>query len=72
MVAAGIDNVLVTNQIVGARKLRRVAVLARQSWVGVCVDHAEHVKQANEAALAVQASINVLVEINVGANRCGV
>ncbi len=72
MVAAGIDNVLVTNQIVGARKLRRVAALARQSWVGVCVDHAEQVRQANEAALAVQASINVLVEINVGANRCGV
>ena len=53
-----------------ARKLngsQRTPVLGGR----VC-DHAEQVEQANEAALAVQASINVLVEINVGANRCGV
>jgi 3-hydroxy-D-aspartate aldolase len=72
MVASGINNVLITNQIVGARKLRRVAALARQAWVGICVDHAEHIRQANEAALELQASINVLVEVDVGGNRCGV
>jgi 3-hydroxy-D-aspartate aldolase len=72
MVAAGITNVLVTNQIVGARKLARLAALARQAWVGVCVDNHFNVEQLNEAALTVQATIHVLVEIDVGSNRCGV
>lgn len=72
MVAAGVPNVLVTNQIVGAAKQRRLAALARQAWVGVCADDASNIDALNDAALEVQASLNVLVEINVGSNRCGV
>ena len=72
MIAAGITNVLVTNQVIGERKIVRLAALARQAWVGVCVDHPDNIVQLNEAALAVQATIHVLVEINVGSNRCGV
>ncbi|MEM7407555.1 MAG: DSD1 family PLP-dependent enzyme [Pseudomonadota bacterium] len=72
MVAAGVPNVLVTNQIVGTPKLRRLAGLARQAWVGVCADDAGNIDALNDAALEVQATLNVLVEINVGSNRCGV
>src|SRR5207244_6756090 len=45
-VAAGVDDVLVTNQIVGASKLARLAALAREARLGVLVDDA-----ANVAAL---------------------
>ena len=72
MVLGGVNNVLVTNQIVGATKLTRLAGIARQAWVGVCVDDATNVTDLNEAALSAQSTLHVLVEINVGAARCGV
>jgi 3-hydroxy-D-aspartate aldolase len=72
MVVGGVNNVLVSNQIVGASKLARLAGLARQAWIGVCVDNAQNVDDINEAALVAQAKINVLVELDVGSGRCGV
>lgn len=72
MVLGGVNNVLVTNQIVGATKLARLAGIALQAWVGVCVDDATNVTDLNEAALSAQSTLHVLVEINVGAGRCGV
>ncbi|MEE2688650.1 MAG: DSD1 family PLP-dependent enzyme [Pseudomonadota bacterium] len=73
MVAGGVLNVLVTNQIVGRTKLLRLAALAKQAeWVGVCADHANNVYQLNEAAAEMDARLNVLVEIDTGAARCGV
>lgn len=72
MVQGGVDNVLVTNEIVGAQKLARLASLAHQAWIGVCVDDAGNVDDINEAALAAQATVHVLVELDVGAGRCGV
>ena len=72
MVAGGIRDVLVSNQIVGRRKLARLLALAREARVAVCVDDAENVRQLAEAAAAEHLRLDVLVEIDVGANRCGV
>ena len=73
MVAGGVRNVLVSNQIVGRSKLLRLAALTKQAdWIGVCADHPDNVEQLNEAAAAMGAVINVLVEIDTGAARCGV
>src|SRR5688572_17699166 len=38
LVAGGVSDVLVSNEVVGARKLERLAQLARQARIGVCVD----------------------------------
>jgi 3-hydroxy-D-aspartate aldolase len=38
LVAGGIGDVLVTNEIVGARKIARLAHLARQARIGVYID----------------------------------
>jgi len=70
-VAAGIRDVLVTNEIVGAAKLARLAALARKATVGVLADDAANVRHIGAAARAAGASIDVLVEIDVGAHRCG-
>ena len=68
MVEGGIADVLVTNEIVGARKLERLAALSKRAKVGVCVDHAENV-----AALAqTGAKLDVYIEVDVGMRRCGV
>ena len=71
-VVAGIDDVLVTNEIVGAAKLARLAAMAKVATVGVLADDAGVVRDIGAAASAAGVTIAVLVEIDVGAKRCGV
>lgn len=72
MVNGGVSDVLVANEIVGTRKLRRLAALARRAAISVCVDDSAQVLALEQAAAAAKASLGVLVEINVGGNRAGV
>ena len=72
LVAGGIHDVLVSNQIVGRRKLDRLAGLARCANISVCVDDNDNINQINAAAQRFNANIEVLVEIDIGAGRCGV
>ncbi|MEK9725909.1 MAG: DSD1 family PLP-dependent enzyme [Rhodospirillaceae bacterium] len=72
MVEGGVDNVLVSNQIAGAAKLDRLADLNRRAYVPFCVDHADGVAQAAEAAKRAGVTLDALVEIDVGGGRCGV
>ena len=72
LVAGGVPDVLVTNQIVGRRKLERLAAISKQAQVGVCADNAENVAEINAAAAHFNTTIEVLVEIDLGMGRCGV
>ena len=72
MVQGGIPDVLVSNEVVGTRKLDRLAALAHQARVMVAVDNELAVEGLAAAAVKAGVEIGVLVEINVGANRCGV
>jgi 3-hydroxy-D-aspartate aldolase len=72
LVAGGIEDVLVSNQVVGPRKLDRLAALARQARIGVCVDDAGNLENINAAAQRFGSTVEVLVEIDIGAGRCGV
>ena len=67
----GIEDLLVTNQVAGDRKLDRLAQLARRARVGVCVDDAGNAADVAQAAARAESIIDVLVEIDVGAGRCG-
>ncbi len=69
---AGIDDILVANQIVGPMKVRRLAELARRAKVRVCVDDAGNVAELAAAARAAGTTVGVLVEVDIGMNRCGV
>jgi D-serine deaminase-like pyridoxal phosphate-dependent protein len=71
-VRAGIKDVLITNQIVGARKAVRLAVLAGQAKISVCVDHALQVVQIGNALRTQGTQLDMLVEIDIGHARCGV
>ena len=68
MVDGGITDVLVSNEIVGAPKLARLAALSRRAKIGVCVDNADNVR----AIAATGAKLDVYIEIDVGMKRCGV
>lgn len=72
MVDGGVRDVLVSNQIVGERKLARLARLAKRARIGICVDDALQISALSEAAAREGAQIDVYVEIDVGARRCGV
>lgn len=71
-VEAGIADILITNQVVGAAKLERLAQLASRARIGVLVDHASHVADLARVVKAHRVDLDVYVEVNVGANRCGV
>ena len=72
MVYGGVSNVLVSNQVVGVTKLKRLATLAKQAHIYVCADDAGNVGDLDEVATAYNIELPVLVEIDVGAQRCGV
>ena len=72
LVRGGVTDVLVSNEVVGPDKLRRLAALASQATIALCFDDPEQVDAASRAAREADVEIGGLVEINVGAERCGV
>jgi 3-hydroxy-D-aspartate aldolase len=72
MVEGGVGDVLVSNEVVGESKLERLARLARRAKVGVCVDNAGNIDAVAAAARSAGVTLDVYVEIDVGARRCGV
>jgi D-serine deaminase-like pyridoxal phosphate-dependent protein len=68
----GIRDVLIANQVVGEQKVRRLVNLAAYTDVIVAVDSLANARQLADAAEARGVSLNVLLEINVGNDRCGV
>ncbi|MBI3517049.1 MAG: DSD1 family PLP-dependent enzyme [Proteobacteria bacterium] len=72
MVHGGVPDVLISNEIVGAPKLRRLAALARAARIATCVDDISQVAALDTAARAFDVTLSVLVEVNMGGDRCGV
>ncbi len=72
MVQGGIDRVLVTSEVVGAPKVVRLVGLARHAEVMVVVDDAANAEELSAAAEAAGLRLGVIVEVNVGQDRCGV
>jgi len=73
--ARDIDNILITNEIVGERKLHRLSQLAWRypdARIGVCVDDASVTHRLGALCVAQEARLDVYVELDVGQNRCGV
>jgi 3-hydroxy-D-aspartate aldolase len=68
MVDGGIGDVLVSNEIVGAQKIERLAALSRRAKIGVCVDNTENLKALGNTG----ANLDIYIEIDVGMRRCGV
>jgi len=68
----GVPDILISNEVVGASKLARVAALSRITRISICVDDVQQVQWVEQAAEAARTRLTVLVEIDVGAARCGV
>ncbi|MBV7327093.1 alanine racemase [Chloroflexi bacterium TSY] len=72
MVASGIEDILIANQIVGPHKIRRLVNLCRRADVKVSVDNADNVAALGAAATKAGVEISVVVDVNSGMNRAGV
>lgn len=80
LAAGGVRNIFISNEVVSPTKLARVAVLAQTlhahgGRLAIAVDSETGIyrlAQALQQAQAGSATVDVLVEINVGQNRCGV
>jgi D-serine deaminase-like pyridoxal phosphate-dependent protein len=72
LVRAGIKDVLVSNEVVGERKLRRLASLAKNATITLCFDASEQVDAASFVARDFDVELGALVEIEVGMERCGI
>lgn len=72
MANCGITDILITNQVVGQRKLDRLAALSLRTRLAVCADNAANIEELNAAAGRFGTGLRVLVEVDVGSHRCGV
>ncbi|AWT59604.1 MAG: D-threonine aldolase [Candidatus Moanabacter tarae] len=71
MVAGGIKDVLISNEVVGSKKIDRLMNLARESTISVCVDNSENLKAIETAVRQSVVNLSILIEVDVGGNRCG-
>lgn len=69
---AGIENILIANQVISLENISRLAGLAGCCNLTVCVDDEKNIENLSAAASFHGNVINCLVECNVGADRCGV
>ena len=72
MIAGGIDDILIANQVVGPVKTAELARIAALGTVTVAVDGIENAQQLSEAAGRAGSVIDVIVELDVGTHRSGV
>lgn len=72
MVDAGIDDILVANEVVDPRKIARLVGLADRARVAVAVDDLEPIGVIGREAARVGATIDVLIDVDVLLHRCGV
>lgn len=72
MVAAGIDDVLIANEVVDDAKLARLAALARAATVTVAADDPGPVEALSREAVSAGVHVGVLIDVDILLHRCGV
>jgi D-serine deaminase-like pyridoxal phosphate-dependent protein len=72
MAAAGMKNIFVANQIVTKEKLHRLAALSKKTSISIGLDSVAAAGKLSDVFAASGLTIEYLIEINSGLNRCGV
>ncbi|UXT85163.1 DSD1 family PLP-dependent enzyme [Agrobacterium tumefaciens] len=72
LIRAGVTDILISNQVWGEKKIERLARIAKMARVIVCVDDATNVLDLSRIMTDHDVVLEVLVEIDCGAARCGV
>lgn len=75
MLKGGVVDLHLSNEIVSPSKLNRLCSLIKetpQAQVSICVDSELGVERLAQAVSTYEMKMNVVIEVNVGQNRCGV
>jgi D-serine deaminase-like pyridoxal phosphate-dependent protein len=72
LAAGGVSELLVTTEVIGPTKIRRLLAVARQVNVMTVVDDAGAAEEVSRAAIEAGLRLRCLVDLNVGQNRTGV
>jgi len=72
MAAAGIDDLLIANMIVGPLKLARLVELRRIADPIVCVDHIDQVAPLSDVMSQAGLKLRTMIEVDIGLRRVGV
>src|SRR6185437_12318652 len=72
LVRNGITNVLIANEIAGEKMVKQFVELARESPIIVAVDNTKVIHDLASIGRREGAEINVVVDIDLGLERCGV
>lgn len=72
MAAAGVDNILISSEVVGPAKVARLIGLAHQAHVITVVDDSAAARAISEAAAEAGVEIQTLVDLDVGHHRTGI
>lgn len=77
LVAGGVTDIYISNEVVALQKLERITQMARaleakNGRISIAVDSVEGIRRLAAALDKTHASMRVFVEIDVGQNRCGV
>jgi D-serine deaminase-like pyridoxal phosphate-dependent protein len=72
LVDAGIQSILIANEIVDPVKIQRLAELAGKTEIIVAVDNLDNLAQLSKTMSAAGVTVGVVIEVDVGLHRCGV
>jgi len=72
LASAGIGSILIANEIVDLHKITRLAEMALTTELIVAADLPNNLQMLSAAATKTGSIIHVVIEINVGLDRCGV
>lgn len=65
-------DVFISNEVIGFGKVERIIKMALKSKISICVDNEENIKELSEKAKEYDTNIDLVIEINVGQDRCGI
>jgi D-serine deaminase-like pyridoxal phosphate-dependent protein len=72
MAASGVKDIIVTNEIVTPQKIMRLVALAKSAHISVPIDNEYNAQCVSKIAREEGAEVNVLVDVHLGSQRCGV
>src|SRR5438105_15034966 len=70
MVQGGVPDVLVTNEVVGRQKLRRLAALAHSARLGACAADTSQIRALDEGAGGAGVLLPVYAGVTTGGHAC--
>ena len=72
MVEGGIRDVLITSEVVGSDKQKRLAYLAKRANIKVCIDNKDNLTELSSIAASIGSKIGILIEVDTSMERGGV